>query len=294
MDMLSIEAPKHAANIKRWLISEFQPLLADGVEVAWDELSNGDYTRIECLMLDQQHVLAANPMDICKYYVSSALADYILEALESLLITRIAHRRCRSLPADDRKFVEEQAGRLLRGTNRSLRKTRILYALLDYFDLNNSVNLEGFVRFRLPDYVHTIKQAVDQAYSKLETEREYQEFVNLMRYFVEIHEPRIPLAHVTLRQNGVFRLIDADGNTIDNEYLEGFVTDLVDTRLHSEDLLLSALITTAPREIVVHLKPKWSVTRTLVNVFADRVTICTCDCQYCRTSNEHMQRLECR
>lgn len=292
MQMLSIEAPKRAADIKQWLITEFQPLLTDGVEVTWDESSDKEYVRLSCVMLDKHRVLAANPMDICKYYVSSALAEYILQVLERHMIGRSVRKQSRNLSAQERTQVEEQAAKLLRGANRHVQKTKILYALLDYFDFNDSINLEGFVRFRLPEYVQAVDHAVSQALSKLEAAREYREFVHLLRYFVELHEPKTPLAHVILRSNGLFRLLDENGHTIENEYLEGFVTGLVDIRVDSEDLLLSALITTAPKRIIVHLKPKWSVTQTLVNVFADRVTICTKDCEYCRRSNEYMERLK--
>lgn len=291
MDMLSIQTSEHADRVKAWLDQEFETLISEGISVTWQTTDANNYTTLSCVIDDQTNALAANPEDICKYYVANALSDFILQELENKIISNMVGRKHKDLSTAEREVVEQQAKAELDSLDYNQRKTKILYTLLDYLDANQFLNIEGFVRFRLKDFCRQIATAIDKSLTELQVQKEYREFIRLLKYFVAMHEPKIPVAQVILRPNGQFRLLDMNNNVIDNDYLEGFAAGLSNERVDYEDLLLSALIVTAPATIILHLNPKWSVTQTILNIFEDRVTICSADCEYCRCSNEYMERL---
>jgi putative sporulation protein YtxC len=151
---------------------------------------------------------------------------------------------------------------------------------MDYLDVNHNVNLEGFVRFRLKDYLKQIDYAVDDAVAEYDAEQEQHEFIELLRYFMASQDSRIDTIEVVLSKNGLFRLLDDSQNTIDNHYLEGFVADLAQGAVDYGDLLISALITLAPKKLRCHCDRSLPVLETLKGVFAERMTICE-GCEIC-------------
>lgn len=150
---------------------------------------------------------------------------------------------------------------------------------------NNAIFLEGFFRFRLKDYFSELKENLEEAIDQLLADKEYQEFIKLLRYFVEIQEPKIAEVHVLFYSKENFRLLDEEEKPLEQEYLLKVLGDLKDEGLKYEDLLLSALITLSPERIILHHSEKTNIVNTIVNVFTGRVTFCR-DCELCRNTGE--------
>jgi putative sporulation protein YtxC len=150
---------------------------------------------------------------------------------------------------------------------------------------NNAIFLEGFFRFRLKDYFFELKENLEEAIDQLLADKEYQEFIKLLRYFVEIQEPKILEVHVLFYTKEKFRLLDEEEKPLEQEYLLKVLGDLKDEGLKYEDLLLSALITLSPERIILHRSEKTNIVNTILNVFTERVTFCR-DCELCRNTEE--------
>lgn len=67
------------------------------------------------------------------------------------------------------------------------------------------MNLEGFVRFRLKDIIDEIEMAIEMSVDDFIIQKEYNEFIDLLRYFVELQEPRIDLVNVIKKRTVPFR-----------------------------------------------------------------------------------------
>ncbi|MBS5824887.1 MAG: putative sporulation protein YtxC, partial [Clostridium argentinense] len=114
-------------------------------------------------------------------------------------------------------------------------------------------------------------------------EKEYNEFIKLLKYFVDVQESKI---------NEVNILIDKDGNYVvrdefENDILSNLVNELYDSRISSkvssEDLIISGLITSAPKKIVIHCvenSRNKELIETIKNVFGERVQFCN-NCSRC-------------
>lgn len=283
---ISIGARQYIDGLRTTLYSQLA-LLAD-VEVQLAEEEVGGFTFIDC-----------NPVRnigndylgdrIFKHYIANALAEIILCNWEKELISRELKLHHQYFTEQERLSVCEKVSKVLNNcgsglatTYRHSRKTRIAQKVRDYLEINDKLILEGFIRFRLKDYYSELKAAISVAVDEFLMEKEYHEFVKLLRYFVDIQEPKVDTLHVLVKPSGGFQLYDDRHNLVTNDYLEGFVVDLVDNEITYEDLLISALITIAPRLVVLHIltKKDTETIRTIRNVFGDRVSNCQ-GCKLC-------------
>ena len=66
----------------------------------------------------------------------------------------------------------------------------------EYIKENNSIILDGFVYFRLKEYINYLDNIVDEAVNQFIIEKEYREFVSLLRVYVESKAPQYNLLHL--------------------------------------------------------------------------------------------------
>lgn len=128
-----------------------------------------------------------------------------------------------------------------------------------------------------------LEQALEEAIDEYLMEKEYDEFIRLLRYFVEAQEPRLEKVHVVLNSGGGFQLYDNENRNLSGDYLEGFLVDMADNELNYEDLLISSLITIAPRQVILHPVDKgrcYSTIGVLKSVFGERLIQCG-GCSHC-------------
>ena len=154
---------------------------------------------------------------------------------------------------------------------------------MDYFDNSNSIILDGFVNFRLKDYIRNLEEIVDKAVDDFLMDREYREFIRLLRYFVEIQEPKIDTVHVIVNYDNKYTLLDGSKREITNECIQEYVNEITEGEINYDDLLVSSLITFAPRKVVIHSmghSRNKELMETIKNVFYGRVIICQ-GCELC-------------
>jgi len=170
------------------------------------------------------------------------------------------------------------------------RRENIRNTVAAYLEANDLLVIEGFVNFRLRAYQNELEKAVERAVDAFLTEREHKEFIRLLKYFVDTQEPRIEQLHVMLPASGTFQLYDARENIISRNHLDGFMVDVANSEINYEDLLISALVTIAPKKIILHVPhPKLvqSICKTLENIFGRRLVICA-GCMKCNSWQEKL------
>lgn len=235
---------------------------------------------------------------ICKHQLAEAIAEHIVTAWESRLLWREIQRTCRSLSPDDKNRLLGKAEEFIKccHSSESLnllmnfgRKSRIANRIMGYIEEAPQLVVEGFITFWMQDYLTEIKFAVEVAIEELRNEKEYNDFVNLLRYFVETQPPKVQEVNLMMSNNGVFYLWDSAGTKIDENYINYYLEDMLLEEIDLDDVLVSILVTVAPRRIVIHesspLPPKESVTM-IRNVFQDRIVTCQ-GCERCGQLQGH-------
>ena len=163
----------------------------------------------------------------------------------------------------------------------SLRKNLIKSSCIKYFSDNKSLILDGFVNFRLKDYLKSIDSLVDMAVNKFVIDREYNEFIDLLKCYINSRDYKVNKVHLIYEnQESILlddnkKIINIDNSILNNKYLS-------DISFSSNDYTLNTLLTLLPKKIYIHLinKKTDEFINTLKLIFDDRIYLCT-DCDIC-------------
>ena len=163
------------------------------------------------------------------------------------------------------------------------KKEKLIYdEILKYIKEKKSMILDGFVRFRLKEYVKYIDNIVDEGVNKYIIDKEYTEFINLLKVYIESKKSEIDLIHL-IYINGESILLDKNKNFIsitENIFNAKYLSDI---SFSSNDFALNTLLTLLPEKIEIHLIEKEDeFINTLKSIFEGRIQICS-DCNICRT-----------
>jgi len=229
---------------------------------------------------------------------SRVLAASFIEAYEPELVDRCI---ARELGPDDREgfdAVKTQCVRLLErkaeGAGEDVfyqrRLSKLAGAIEAYLGEATFLHAEGFLRFRAGSYVEELRDSVAYAVDEWMMEKQYQEFISLLKYFVYIQEAKIPAAHVVHHGNHDFTLLNERMVPIDTKQMDQFVVELIDKDISYEDVIVSTLISVSPGKLFVHSRtPEEQVIKTILTIFEDRAELCT-DCHICLPLLEERKR----
>ncbi len=291
MIVMTIGLTRCVDETNKRLNKELDWLRQEGIKVELVEEKKGGITFLTC------DIDGENPLyeeegfreRLCAS-ISKALSELIVGDAEEHFVERLIRRNHTDFAISERKMILEIVKELLHpcsnedksGIMRYKKRKEEIYSILyDYLRDSDQLILDGFIRFRLKDYVEELEDTIDIAVDSYLTKKEYGEFVKLLRYFLELQEPRMDEVQVILEKEGFFKLLDGKNNMINNEYLEGFILDMVDNDVNYDDLLISALITIAPAKIVLHFQDERNVIGTIQDVFIERVALCQ-GCSLCK------------
>ncbi|MGI6712686.1 MAG: putative sporulation protein YtxC [Bacillota bacterium] len=293
---ISIGTSKNSDAIRFILGKEFRSLKGEGINVSLKESNLGDYTFIDCSI---NEVDKPEQDMILRHNVANVISDFIINYWEQRILNKITRDNFCFLTKEEMENVVNKARKILESTSqpdelflyRLNRKSKILHEILDYLSLNTNINIDGFINFRLHDYVDDLYNILQQAVDEFMLEKEYREFILLLKYFVEIQEPKVEKIHVFLMADGYFQLLDDDNKAYNQQCFEGCIIDMVDKEINYEDLLISTLITIAPKKIILHIPDSSKVKNmldTIEEVFDKQVVRCN-GCPQCsqRTHQNH-------
>lgn len=164
------------------------------------------------------------------------------------------------------------------------RKNKVIQKIAEYLCENNEINIKGFITFRMKEIREEFEDVIDRVVEKYMVEKEYNEFIKLLKYFVDIQDSKIDEVDIIMQPDGNYIIQDSDGHDIMNRFL----SDLTDTKfsgtVNIDDMLISGLITNAPARIVIHSPENCTnkeMLDTIKNVFLDKVVFCS-SCKLCR------------
>ncbi|MCR4397834.1 MAG: putative sporulation protein YtxC [Firmicutes bacterium] len=293
MQVVSIGTARHADQILERLNYEFKFLQEEGINIDVQQTNRGNLTFLGCKLVrgGRTRFSAEDSITLLKHFIANALSDVIVNDWESALIRKIVRDDYSHFPKDERdgilEFIQKNLDGRVAGENdlfhRVNRKGRVLSRLIEYLNRHSELVLEGFVAFRLKDYVEELHESVSRAVDEYLLEKEYKEFIRLLRHFVDAQEPKFDEIHAVVVPGGWFKLSDREGRPVAREYLEDLVTQVRDADGDCEGLLISSLITLAPLSVVLHLPPGSDDsmgTETIKKIFGDRVKICG-GCERC-------------
>lgn len=152
----------------------------------------------------------------------------------------------------------------------------------NYLITNKSIILTGFINFRIKNYMTILEDVVDEAVNSFVVEKEYLEFISLLKMYVNSQNSNCDVVHLIYNKNNS-TLLDKDKNQInvsDDIFKAKYLSDI---SFSSNDYALNTLLTLVPEKIYIHLIDNCidEFIHTISLIFENRVEICT-DCSICK------------
>lgn len=151
------------------------------------------------------------------------------------------------------------------------RKALLKKLFNNYFANNKKIILEGFINFSIKDYIKLLDEIVDQSVNNYLIEKEYIEFINLLRCYVNSQPPIADKVYL-MYNNETSKLLDENGNNIliDNNIKNKYLSDI---NFSENDYCLNTLLTLLPKELVIENQEakKDEFLTTLELIFEDRI-----------------------
>ena len=228
-------------------------------------------------------------------YISNILYNIVIEKYREKELFNFLTETYFFLKQEEILEVEEMIMKVLR-SEENLKDEKMIFCISKINSIiekiktcleeNEEINIKGFITFRMKELREDIEEIIDKVVEEYMVEKEYKEFVKLLKYFVDIQESKIEKINIYIHEGGGYELKDGYGNDIFNEFMKEISECKIDTEAKIEDIIISGLITNAPKQVIIHHKENClnaEFIETIVNVFGDRVFYCT-GCTNCETS----------
>ncbi|MBR6505094.1 MAG: putative sporulation protein YtxC [Clostridia bacterium] len=226
--------------------------------------------------------------EICSFYniLADIITDTVVFFYEPSLIKKLLNLNYFYFDSQERNDILKIAFELINQDNNidfKTRKENIYISTLKYLNENKSMILDGFVNFRLKEYVKTLDYCIDLAVNKFLIEREYLEFIDLLKFYINSRESKESILHLIYSKNNTIlinnhkNIISIDDSIFNAKYLS-------DISFCENDYILNSLLTLLPEKLFIHIidKPIDDFINTLQMIFIGKVVICK-DCPICRT-----------
>lgn len=217
-------------------------------------------------------------------YISDILRYAVIYYYENKLIKNIINYNYFYFSDKEKKLIFNLCVDYLAEDNNSdseSRKNIVFFLCKEYIKENKAVILDGFVNFRLKEYINFLDSIVETCVNSYIIQKEYVQFIDLLKKYIKTNSTSNQTIHlIYLNQESI--LLDNEKNVIQ---LNTDITDakyLSDITFSSNDYCLNTLLNLLPKKIYIHLldnKEDEFIT-TLKSIFEKRICFCT-NCEMC-------------
>lgn len=216
------------------------------------------------------------PRDMRREEFAAMLAGEIIENCETRMMQNIIDTEFFDLSREQRAKILQTAQKAARNTEEAIsvihynrRRALIAEDVEKCLRPCGEIVPGGVVCFRLADYKNELRNICLCAYDEYEAECEYESFLEMLRFFVSVQCPKENVVYVVNGRRGI-RILNSKMRDITDLYFSE--TENPPKELTSEDIALSALITIAPRKIIVRDKKENGIIyKTIAAVFENTV-----------------------
>ena len=216
--------------------------------------------------------------------VAEILTDYVIENEEENLLKMLILSDYPFLNYSAKNKIFTAATWIIKNNENDFLRMLILLKrrflikqnILDYLKENSSINIKGFTNFRLSAYKKMLSELIQKVIEDYKVQEEYKEFINMLKYFVETQKDRCKKLHVVFEENGEYTLLNENNFDITDKCFEEFLETKEQNNLNNEDVLISSLITLAPKKLFLHFESdnyNKKIVNTISQIFENKVYI---------------------
>jgi len=217
-------------------------------------------------------------------YISNCITKAIIEYCEEDLILNNINLNYFYFNSIEKKRILENTLNLLFDANNSkLRYDYINNEIFQNIISNHSIYLQPTINFKLNKYMNFLNTEIDVAVNKFLIDKEYVEFVNILRLYIKSEAENSKTEHLHLIYKNKISIITDDHKNIiscnDNIKKAKYVSDI---SFSSNDFALNTLLNLVPKSITIHLVDGYvdEFINTLKLIFQEKIKVCE-DCDIC-------------
>ncbi|CAM4268820.1 putative sporulation protein YtxC [Paenibacillus alkaliterrae] len=307
MELFTISLPenlRHSVDkLTKWLTEEANVDLHKGSiteQPALAQFQNVSGLDIQCQAV-LPHFQLKDHGPVLYKAASKAIAKFVVSEMEAGLLSSIIRRKYRNHSGADSHELERYCHDLLHGkewdglgtkyldADRLRRKAKVAVEVEEYLQSHTELNVAGFTNFRLKPYRKELAEVVEYALDEYVLDKQYQEFISLLKYFVFLQDTKIQMVHLLHKGGHDFILYDEAFQPLDpNPPSDRIVAEMLESEMNIEDMVISSLISVSPKHITIHTRQAdMQVIRTIETIFDQRVTVCE-RCVSCSSSLDEL------
>jgi putative sporulation protein YtxC len=224
--------------------------------------------------------------------VSHAVAEYIVTCKEEEVLKEILAGEFHYVLEEDQNRIlpfvysllqDNEYGEKIDSLHKDRVNDQIAEKVIDYLWLEHTLTIDGFVRFRLKEQWEQWRQLIEHAVEEYLADKEYKEFIRLVRYSLCAQDPKTKRMHILHIDDRNIQLFNENWQQVALENPEHFTFLERRPNTNYEDMLLGALIYMAPQQLIIHTdQENHHIIYTLKRIFEQRVEICS-RCLDCHT-----------
>lgn len=164
------------------------------------------------------------------------------------------------------------------------KKNSIIKKILKCIEENEEININGFLRFRTKEFQNELGEIADKIIEKYIRDKEYMEFIKLLRFFVETQEICYDELNLIIDNKNNYKLKNKNGDDVIGDLLKDIEGSNYSGVVNMEDIIISGLITHVPKRIVIHCAENCynkEFIDTIKDVFLERAHFCD-GCSFCK------------
>lgn len=216
--------------------------------------------------------------------ISRILSCLVIDELEELLLKSILRKNYFYFTCDERKHIINMCFGIFADNFSDYFDKKHNYLINDfktYLTNNKSIVLSGFINFRIKNYIMILEDVVDEAVNNFIIEKEYFEFVSLLKMYINSQPSLCNFVHLVYSNENSILLDHTKAviNISDDIFKAKYLSDIT---FSSNDFALNSLLTLLPKKIYIHLIDNSidEFIHTLKLIFENRIEICN-DCDIC-------------
>ena len=227
--------------------------------------------------LSENKISFSNLTEENSVLLSDILARNIISEFQKKMLISIINKNCTFLDKGEKLEVWKLSMKQLLNdeyfnNNDYLYRFEIVrQKVYECLESSNTLSVDGFVNFRLGEYMRDLEGVVEDALHEYVLEIEYKEFISMLRYFVSVQTPKYFSVDVIYGKD--IKLL-SEGIDITEECKSSFGIGVERYPLQNDDFLLDSLVILAPKSVVVHIG-ETDMTRelkeTLSGVFGNKI-----------------------
>lgn len=299
MILLSVGYSKSNRDMYDRLVELCKFFKEKSINMAIAESDIGQMHYIKCILKDTERDISSFEAcrDMFYTYSSNIVYDFISREYEGELLEKLLKENYSYLSSSELEDIRDRSISIILGTGAFTteglilsinRRNNILKKIEEFFQESSEIIIDGFIRFRLREINSELTAIIDRVVEEYMLEKEFSEFIKLLKYFVDIQESKYDLLNIIIKPDGNYIVETSSSTDITNEFFDDFNVENIKGDINQHDILISALITNAPARLVFHgvenAKSQDTID-TIKSIFCEKLTFCT-GCEKCKVPVE--------